>query len=173
LFPAGQALRAGFLWLQHVGVMSYVPCQRLIEGEIIAQNEHAAVFPAAFPVSPGHVPVVSRRHVAGCFSLTPEEQRSTLDPIPGAREWVEAEQSPGASNRGVNIGSVAGQGVPHVHVHLTPLSAAMCAIRVAAFAGRFQNAPRTAAAETGSACVRLPSVPILQSLYARESGGRG
>ena len=95
-------------------------CQRLVEGEIIAQNEHAAVFPDAFPVSPGHVLIVTRRHVADYFALTAEEQRAMLDLIPAARKWVEAEQSPGGYNLGVNIGNVAGQTIPHVHLHLIP-----------------------------------------------------
>ena len=100
--------------------MKCVLCQRLIEGEIIAQNEYAAVFPDAFPVSPGHVLIVTRRHVADYFALTPEEQRAILDLIPAARRWVEAEQAPGGYNLGVNIGSVAGQTIPHVHLHLIP-----------------------------------------------------
>jgi diadenosine tetraphosphate (Ap4A) HIT family hydrolase len=100
--------------------MECVLCHRLVEGFVIARNELAAAFPDAFPVSPGHVLIVPHRHEADFFALTLPEQQAMVQLIPVARAWVEAERSPGGYNLGVNIGSVGGQTIPHVHLHLIP-----------------------------------------------------
>ena len=100
--------------------MECVLCQRLVEGLVIARNELAAAFPDAFPVSPGHVLIVPRRHEGDFFALSEREQEAMLRLIPAAREWVEAERSPGGYNLGVNIGDVAGQTIAHAHLHVIP-----------------------------------------------------
>jgi diadenosine tetraphosphate (Ap4A) HIT family hydrolase len=87
---------------------------------IIARNELAAAFPDAFPVSPGHVLIVPRRHEGDFFALTQREQQAVSRLIPAACAWVQAERSPGGCNLGLNVGSVAGQTVPHVHLHPIP-----------------------------------------------------
>jgi len=74
--------------------MECVLCQRLVEGLIIARNELAAAFPDAFPVSPGHVLIVPRRHESDFFALTWSEQEAMLRLIPAARQWVAVERSP-------------------------------------------------------------------------------
>jgi diadenosine tetraphosphate (Ap4A) HIT family hydrolase len=71
-------------------------------------------------LSPGHVLVVPRRHVADFFDMTTEEQSSILRLLNRARAHVVQEHSPDGFNIGVNIGKAAGQSRMHVHVHLIP-----------------------------------------------------
>lgn len=74
----------------------------------------------AFPVSPGHSLVISRRHIGSFFELTAEERVSVLAALDVAKQELDAEFAPAAYNIGINDGPAAGQTVPHLHVHLIP-----------------------------------------------------
>src|SRR3954471_23415524 len=71
-------------------------------------------------LSPGHVLVVPRRHIADFFDLTPEEQAAMLALLNQARRVIGEEQRPDGYNIGLNIGKAAGQNRMHVHLHLIP-----------------------------------------------------
>lgn len=72
------------------------------------------------PVSPGHSLVIPRRHVASFFDLTAEERFSMLALVDEAKLAVSQTYAPDGYNIGLNDGEVAGQTVPHVHLHLIP-----------------------------------------------------
>lgn len=74
----------------------------------------------AFPVSEGHTLLVTRRHIAGWFDATVEEQTALAEALSHARTAVMRTHRPDGFNIGVNVGAVAGQTVPHLHVHLIP-----------------------------------------------------
>jgi superfamily II DNA or RNA helicase/diadenosine tetraphosphate (Ap4A) HIT family hydrolase len=74
----------------------------------------------AFPVSPGHALLATRRHVATWWDATPEEQRDLLAAIAIAREEILQRFWPNGFNIGWNIGAAAGQTVFHLHVHVIP-----------------------------------------------------
>jgi diadenosine tetraphosphate (Ap4A) HIT family hydrolase len=74
----------------------------------------------AYPVSPGHALLVTRRHVATWFDATRPEQTALLDGITRAREEIERRHRPDGYNVGVNVNAVAGQTVFHLHVHVIP-----------------------------------------------------
>jgi superfamily II DNA or RNA helicase/diadenosine tetraphosphate (Ap4A) HIT family hydrolase len=74
----------------------------------------------AYPVAPGHALLVPRRHVADWFAASPAEQKALLDALPIARNAILENHQPEGFNFGVNIGEVAGQTVPHLHLHLIP-----------------------------------------------------
>ncbi|MDP6529202.1 MAG: DEAD/DEAH box helicase family protein, partial [Gemmatimonadota bacterium] len=74
----------------------------------------------AFPVSPGHALLVTKRHVADWFSATAIEQRELLAAIPKARDAITSEHCPAGFNVGFNVGEAAGQTVPHLHIHVIP-----------------------------------------------------
>jgi superfamily II DNA or RNA helicase/diadenosine tetraphosphate (Ap4A) HIT family hydrolase len=73
-----------------------------------------------FPVNPGHALLVLKRHVASWFDATTEEQAELLSGIAVAQREIERDHRPDGYNVGINIGSVAGQTVFHVHVHVIP-----------------------------------------------------
>jgi superfamily II DNA or RNA helicase/diadenosine tetraphosphate (Ap4A) HIT family hydrolase len=74
----------------------------------------------AFPVSPGHALLVSRRHIAEWFDATPDEQLELLRAISVAKASIEMQHRPDGYNIGVNVGRAAGQTVCHLHVHIIP-----------------------------------------------------
>ena len=96
------------------------PFCSLEEERILASNELAVVILDGFPVSPGHMLVVPKRHVASWFETTPEEQRAVLDLLGVAKQRLDGERSPAGYNIGINDGPAAGQTVRHLHLHLIP-----------------------------------------------------
>ncbi len=87
---------------------------------IVDSSEHAFVVLDAYPVSPGHSLVVSRRHVADAFGLTEREIGDILRLILSTRERIDRTFHPDGYNVGVNVGRDAGQTVMHVHIHVIP-----------------------------------------------------
>jgi diadenosine tetraphosphate (Ap4A) HIT family hydrolase len=92
-----------------------VPSNRIVES-----GEHAFVVLDAYPVSPGHSLVVSRRHVADVFELDPAEIGEMIWLIKSTRERLDRSYQPAGYNVGVNVGIHAGQTVMHVHIHVIP-----------------------------------------------------
>ena len=83
-------------------------------------NPIGLVFRDAFPVSPGHTLVISRRHVGSFFLLEPDERIALLALLDDAKRDLDAELHPDGFNMGINDGPAAGQTVAHVHIHLIP-----------------------------------------------------
>jgi len=73
-----------------------------------------------FPVSPGHTLILPRRHIGSFFDLTENERTDLMHLLDRAKRDVETEFRPGGYNIGINDGAVAGQTVPHLHIHLIP-----------------------------------------------------
>ena len=74
----------------------------------------------AFPVSPGHALLVTRRHVPDWFSATFEEQAALMGALQLARAEVSRLHQPDGYNIGLNVGEAGGQTIPHLHLHLIP-----------------------------------------------------
>ena len=89
------------------------------EGEVFG-NELAYAKFDAFPVSPGHLLVIPRRHAETWFDLCAEEQAAVFSLISEAKQMLDVRFSPDGYNIGVNCGETAGQTIFHVHVHLIP-----------------------------------------------------
>jgi diadenosine tetraphosphate (Ap4A) HIT family hydrolase len=71
-------------------------------------------------LSPGHVLVVPRRHVASFFDMSAAEKARVIELLDRAKAHIEAEFRPDGYNIGVNVGRAGGQSRMHVHVHLIP-----------------------------------------------------
>jgi diadenosine tetraphosphate (Ap4A) HIT family hydrolase/HKD family nuclease len=84
--------------------------------------EEALVFGLwdAFPANPGHLLLVTRRHIPTWFEATQEEQQALTKAIDKARQAIEQRYQPDGFNIGINVKEAAGQTVPHLHVHVIP-----------------------------------------------------
>lgn len=78
----------------------------------------------AYPISPGHTLIIPKRHVASFFEITSEERNAMLSLLDKAASVLKAELHPAGYNIGINDGAVAGQTIPHLHMHLVPRFAA-------------------------------------------------
>ena len=73
-----------------------------------------------FPVTPGHVLLIPKRHVATWFDVTSEERLELIAAIDIARDHILSLYNPDGFNLGVNIGEAAGQTIFHLHLHVIP-----------------------------------------------------
>jgi diadenosine tetraphosphate (Ap4A) HIT family hydrolase len=73
------------------------------------------------PVTPLHTLIIPRRHVESFFDLHGAERNAIFALLDEMRSDIEhKDETVEGFNVGVNNGEVAGQSVPHVHVHLIP-----------------------------------------------------
>ncbi|TXH14347.1 MAG: HIT family protein [Hyphomicrobiaceae bacterium] len=86
----------------------------------VAENALAVAMRDNYPVSPGHTLVVPRRIVATMWDCTPDELRAMWELVTQQKHALDGEYHPDGFNVGVNCGEVAGQTVPHAHVHIIP-----------------------------------------------------
>lgn len=84
------------------------------------ENEHAWAFPTNIPIVPGHVLVVPKRCVATFAGLSMVER----DAIFSLRDVLTKALAAGLGAEGFNYawneGAMAGQSVPHFHLHILP-----------------------------------------------------
>lgn len=90
-----------------------------IDSPVVA-NAHAFALYDKFPVSRGHMLIVTRRHVESWFETTPEERQAMFALADEAHALLQRDFGAAGFNLGVNVGAVAGQTIPHVHLHLIP-----------------------------------------------------
>jgi ATP adenylyltransferase len=88
---------------------------------VVAANDLAVAIRDRFPVTPLHTLIIPRRHAPTYFDLYEPERRAInllLDHVRG--EVLSTDRDVQGFNIGMNCGEVAGQTVPHCHVHLIP-----------------------------------------------------
>lgn len=88
--------------------------------EIILQNEFWFTQLDKYPVSPGHLLLISFRHIANYFNITSKEKQLLLQIIDKSKLFLDAKFHPDGYNIGINIGKAAGQTIDHLHVHIIP-----------------------------------------------------
>ena len=98
------------------------PFLGLPEAEWLCANELAFAIFDSFPVSPGHVLVITRRVVPTYFECTAAEQAAVMQLVGELKRLLDErlDPKPDGYNVGFNAGAAAGQTVPHVHVHVIP-----------------------------------------------------
>ena len=96
-------------------VAGEIPCSKVYE------DEHVLAFLDIFPINPGHTLVIPKEH----YEFVVELPSSLTGPIfDTARKIVSAIQKSDLKCDAVNLhladGQVAGQEIPHVHLHIIP-----------------------------------------------------
>ncbi len=98
---------------------------RILTGELdasrVLENEGVVAFLDVAPINPGHTLVVPRRHVSAFTGLTPVElEHLTISGKHVALALKAAFPECGGLTFSVAEGEVAGQEVPHTHLHVIP-----------------------------------------------------
>ena len=93
------------------------------EDRIVYKYKHFYVIRDAFPVTPLHSLVITKRHVVSYFQCSKEEH----DEIPMILDTQKTElkildDTITGFNIGMNIGDDAGQTIFHCHIHIIPRS---------------------------------------------------
>ena len=90
------------------------------EKEKIAENDHAFAVYDKYPVSEGHTLVVPKKEISDLFELEGEEYHACFDLVKQVRKILIDVYQPQGFNVGINNSPVAGQIVPHAHIHIIP-----------------------------------------------------
>ncbi len=88
---------------------------------ILAREGSAFALMNAYPYNPGHLMVAPLRHVGELEGLTEDELLDGGRLLQQAVTALREEMSPDGFNVGMNLGRVAGAGIPgHLHWHVVP-----------------------------------------------------
>jgi ATP adenylyltransferase len=75
----------------------------------------------AFPYNTGHLMIAPKRHAGELLELEPDERAELMDVTCTSVEVIREGMSPHGFNVGMNLGRVAGAGIPgHLHMHVVP-----------------------------------------------------
>ncbi|MCX7412189.1 MAG: DEAD/DEAH box helicase family protein [Planctomycetia bacterium] len=98
------------------------PFVEVPEAEWVCANGLCFAIYDSYPVSPGHVLVITRRVVPTFFECTAAEQVALMELVGEVKALLDErlDPKPDGYNVGFNAGAAAGQTVPHVHVHVIP-----------------------------------------------------
>lgn len=88
--------------------------------EIIIENENAFAKYDNYPVNPGHILIIPKRHFVNYFDSTQKEKLAILDLLDKCKIILDEKFNPDGYNIGINCGKEAGQTVFHLHIHLIP-----------------------------------------------------
>lgn len=88
---------------------------------ILTRGKRAFALMNAFPYNTGHVMVAPLRHAGDLIDLDDDERNELMSLTATTEAAIRAAMAPEGFNVGINLGRVAGAGVPgHVHVHVVP-----------------------------------------------------
>lgn len=92
-----------------------------IDSLLLYANEHAMVIMNKFPYNSGHILVLPRRHCGDYLAFSKEEHDGLAEVLRQSIRILTETYKPAGINVGLNLGAVAGAGIPeHIHYHLIP-----------------------------------------------------
>lgn len=91
-----------------------------VRARTIVREELTWAFPSNTPIVPGHTLVCPARCVATLRELTDQEQHALWQLVERIKLALERCFGAEGFNIAINEGVVAGQTVPHLHVHVVP-----------------------------------------------------
>ena len=89
----------------------------------LKRNALARAFLTNIPITPGHSLVTPLRHVQKFEELTPEEKAAIFELAAEVKEALRKAFGAEGFNHAWNEGAVAGQSIPHFHLHIIPRKA--------------------------------------------------
>src|SRR5438093_8157346 len=95
-----------------------------VPARIISQNDNAVAFLDTLPLSVGHTLIIPKRHYSKVQDMNREDSSGTFDLLRVVTAAVEKAAGVRASTIAIHNGPEAGQVILHVHIHITPRTAA-------------------------------------------------
>ena len=90
------------------------------EQQITLENEYARFLQKPQVALKGAGVIVPRRHCATVFDLMRAEWNAMYDLLQKAKTLLDRQYHPEGYNVGWNAGKIAGQDIPHAHMHVLP-----------------------------------------------------
>ena len=94
--------------------------KNISEDKILYRGTHFFIIKDSYPVSPGHLLVISNNQRKDFFDLNRQELDELNDMIHKCKEIIESGHKPDGYNIGMNCGEAAGQTVFQFHCHVIP-----------------------------------------------------
>jgi len=95
-------------------------CSPSTDSTLITESAQAYALLDKYPVTDGHTLVLPKRHVGNYFELSEREQTACWIMVNRVQSILQDQCDPDSFNVGINVGTEAGQTVPHAHVHVIP-----------------------------------------------------
>ena len=102
-------------------------CRILSSGEpdealyVVHRESDCLAILNVYPYTSGHMMVMPTRHVAELEDVTPQEASDVWALLADSVRALKAAYAPQGMNVGINLGRVAGAGIPgHFHLHVLP-----------------------------------------------------
>lgn len=86
----------------------------------ITQNALAKAVITNIPIVPGHTLIMPQRCIPTLESLTPEEHTALFTLLTTLKEAQKKAYNAQGFNIAINEGPIAGQSIPHLHIHVLP-----------------------------------------------------
>ena len=93
---------------------------KISENRKIYEGEYFFMIYDGYPVSPGHILIISNEEKLDFFSLSHDEKNELSTLIEIAKKIILKDYKPDGYNIGMNCGEAAGQTVMHFHCHIIP-----------------------------------------------------
>ncbi len=97
---------------------------KMVRGEIVTdkvyEDECSMAFLDGNPSSPGHTLVIPKKHKETILDMNEGEVCDLFRAVRKVTEKIKQNLKPEGFNIGINHGGIAGQRVPHIHVHIIP-----------------------------------------------------
>ena len=90
------------------------------EDSIITENNLAYAIYDKYPVTEGHILIITKNHVKDYFSASNDEKEAILTLMEECKDILDEKYKPDGYNIGLNCGVEAGQTIMHLHMHLIP-----------------------------------------------------
>ena len=88
---------------------------------VLFESEHFYLTQDKFPITPGHLLIIPRRHITSPSNLSETEWYDLRVVLEEACSLLKTgDNQITGFNVGINIGSDAGQTIPHLHIHVIP-----------------------------------------------------
>jgi ATP adenylyltransferase len=88
---------------------------------IFLRTRHCFAVLNIYPFNGGHSLVIPNRHIQDLGQLKDEEMKDLMGTVIRVKEITTRAIAPQAFNVGINLGHIAGAGIPHhLHVHIVP-----------------------------------------------------
>lgn len=88
--------------------------------EVITENDYCFALYDKYPVSDGHVLILSKDHKRDFFDLSDTERNACWELVEEVKIVLKNKYNPDGWNIGMNCGKSAGQTIFHFHCHLIP-----------------------------------------------------
>ncbi|WP_214847448.1 HIT family protein [Exiguobacterium sp. s193] len=86
----------------------------------VFENDEVLAFLDLSQVTKGHTLVIPKQHADHVYELSVEDAKSVFAVVPEISRALQQETEAAGINILSNTGKVAGQSVPHFHIHLIP-----------------------------------------------------